>query len=132
MCFHPDKCEVLSETGSMRKHYHHHRVQSAWPDAQLSRYSLLGQHRLTSDATFETHITNKASRTLGSEKNPQDRFLFSERQGLHDWNMQPLTGICNLLTGICKLCLGPGLYGNERKHSGHSRGTTGRPVLMTC
>ena len=133
MCFHPDKCEVLSDTGSKRKHYHHRVHSAAWPDAQVSRqYSLLGQHRLTSDATCETHITNKASRTLGSEKNPQDRLLFSERQGLHgirqtsngDWNMQPLIQQCSLLTEICKLCLGPKQHQADNRLVCTTKGST--------
>ena len=45
------------------------------------------------------NITNKASRTLGSGKNPEDRLLFSKRQGLQ--------GSCHTGPGICKLYLAP-------------------------
>ncbi len=45
------------------------------------------------------NITNKASRTLGSGKNPEDRLLFSKRQGLQ--------GSCHTSPGICKLYLAP-------------------------
>ena len=45
------------------------------------------------------NITNKASRTLGSGKNPEDRLLFSKRQGLQ--------GSCHTSPWICKLYLAP-------------------------
>ena len=45
------------------------------------------------------NITNKASRTLGSGKNPEDRLLFSKRQGLQ--------GSCHTSPGIYKLYLAP-------------------------
>ena len=47
------------------------------------------------------NITNKASRTLGSGKNPEDQLLCSKRQGLQvqgSWHTNP---------GICKLYLAP-------------------------
>ena len=47
------------------------------------------------------NITNKASRTLGSGKNPEDRLLFSKRQGLQ------VQGSCHTCPGICKLYLAP-------------------------
>ena len=47
------------------------------------------------------NITNKASRTLGSGKNPEDRLLFSKRQGLQ------VQGSCHTSPGICKLYLAP-------------------------
>ena len=47
------------------------------------------------------NITNKASRTLGSGKNPEDRLLFSKRQGLQ------AQGSCHTSPGICKLYLAP-------------------------
>ena len=85
MCFHLDRCDILSVTKSNRKHY---QVPcSAWPDAQVSQqYSLLGCH---------------TSRTLGSGKNPEDRLLFSKRQGLQ------VQGSCHTSPGICKLYLAP-------------------------
>ena len=47
------------------------------------------------------NITNKASRTLGSGKNPEDRLLFSKRQVLQ------VQGSCHTSPGICKLYLAP-------------------------
>ena len=47
------------------------------------------------------NITNKASRTLGSGKNPEDRLLFSKRQGLQ------VRSSCHTNPGICKLYLAP-------------------------
>ena len=45
------------------------------------------------------NITNKACRTLGSGKNPEDGLLFSKRQGLQ--------GSCHTSPGICTLYLAP-------------------------
>ena len=99
MCFHPDRCDILSVTKSKRKHYHALHGQML---KSVNSTHFLGV-TLTSDATWETYIniTNKASRTLGSGKNPEDRLLFSKRQGLQ------VQGSCHTSPGICKLYLAP-------------------------
>ena len=56
------------------------------------------------------NITNKASRTLGSGKNPEYRLLFSKRRGLQ------AQGSCHTSPGICKLYLAPKQHQADQLH----------------
>ena len=58
-------------------------------------------HWLQTPPGRHINITNKASRTLGSGKNPEDWLLFSKRQGLQ------VQSSCHTSPGICKLYLAP-------------------------
>ena len=96
MCFHPDRCNILSVTKSRRKYYHalHGQMLKA-----VNSTHCLGVNWPQMPPGRHINITNKTSRTLGSGKNPKDQLLFSKRQGLH--------GSCHTSPGICKLCLAP-------------------------
>ena len=131
MCFHLDRCDILSVPKSKRKHYHALHGQML---KSVNSTHFLGV-TLTSDTTWETYqITNKASRTLGSGKNPEDRLLFSKRQGLQ------VQGSCHTSPGICKLYLAPKQYQadqppslySKRQHGGHHRDAAGYPMSTTC
>ena len=96
MCFHLDRCDILSVTKSKRKHYHALHGQML---KSVNSTHFLGV-TLTSDTTWETY-QHQASRTMGSGKNPEDRLLFIKRQGLQ------VQSSCHTSPGICKLYLAP-------------------------
>ncbi len=58
MCFHPDRCDILSVTKSKRKHYHALHGQML---KSVNSTHFLGV-TLTSDATWETHQHHQQSK----------------------------------------------------------------------
>ena len=92
MCFHLDRCDILSVTKSKRKHYHALHGQML---KSVNSNHFLGV-TLTSDTTWETYQHHQQSK-----KNPEDRLLFSKRQGLQ------VQSSCHTNPGICKLYLAP-------------------------
>ena len=58
MCFHPDRCDILSVTQSKRKHYHALHGQML---KSVNSTHFLGV-TLTSDTTWETHQHHQQSK----------------------------------------------------------------------